>query len=462
LLPVQIKTIFNTIDFINMSTETKVEKPKKEKPANLVIPPPKPKLSKAERRALQEQQRAAKSALQQGNQGGGKPPTNEQKSSATSTPKQPQQQPPNQPADTPKTATTRSTAGGLVSHLKAHQDPELLFETGATLRASIGADTTQLHPAVVERGYRFSTGQIRGGNARCRAMLETFAAILPDYVNASNSTDEDFRQTIDQMILKPAFTYWTEHCRPHSVSMGNAFTFLKTAVASLDRDLDAMACVDKLQESIHAYERERIEYAMAAIADLTCQKLLRDRDEVLLVYGHSEVITKILQGAVSACRQLRVILVDSRPLLEGKKQLEKIRELGIPCTYILLNAMTYVFQDVTKVLLGTAAMMSDGSVMGRVGTASVAMVAAAHNIPVLVCGETYKISNRVQLESITNNELGDPNLVSTDGDTTNSKRLNLLYDLTPASFVSGIVTELGIVPPTSIAVLLREMNPQEK
>lgn len=443
-----------------MTDETKKEKSKKEKPANLVIPPPKPKLSKAERRALQEQQRAAKSALQ-GDQGGSKSANTEQ-SPAISKAKQSQQQQHSQSSDMSKTATTRSSASGLVSHLKAHQNPEQLFETGATLKASIDGDTALLHPAVLETGYRFATGQIRGGNARCRAMLQTFAAILPEYVNASNSADDDFRQIIDQVILKPAFTYWTEHCRPHSVSMGNAFTFLKTAVASLDRGLDAVEYVDKLQESIKAYERERIEYAMAAIADLTCQKLLHDRNEVILVYGHSEVITKILEDAVSACKQLRVILVDSRPLMEGKKQLEKIRELGIPCSYILLNAVTYVFQDVTKVLLGASAMMSDGSVMGRVGTASVAMAAAAHNIPVLVCGETYKISNRVQLESITNNELGDSSLVSADEDTTHFKRLNLLYDLTPASFVSGIVTELGIVPPTSVAVLLREMNPQEK
>ncbi|KAL3796386.1 hypothetical protein HJC23_004183 [Cyclotella cryptica] len=38
------------------------QKKEKSKPANLVIPPKKPKLSKAERRELQERQRAAKAA----------------------------------------------------------------------------------------------------------------------------------------------------------------------------------------------------------------------------------------------------------------------------------------------------------------------------------------------------------------------------------------------------------------
>jgi translation initiation factor eIF-2B subunit delta len=98
------------------------------------------------------------------------------------------------------------------------------------------------------------------------------------------------------------------------------------------------------------------------------------------------------------------------------------------------------------------------------------MMARSHNVPVLVCCETFKISNRVQLESITGNELGDPDDLmppsmslekwkSSRGE--HLRLLNLLYDLTPNEFVSGIVTEMGILPPTSVAVLLREMNPQD-
>jgi translation initiation factor eIF-2B subunit delta len=125
--------------------------------------------------------------------------------------------------------------------------------------------------------------------------------------------------------------------------------------------------------------------------------------------------------------------------------------------------------------------MSDGSILSRVGSASVALMAKSHNVPVLVCCETYKISNRVQLESITWNELGNPEDVlsptmsshtwneesdekkesGVGGNCNNLRLLNLLYDLTPSEFVSGIVTEMGILPPTSVAVLLREMNPQD-
>ena len=34
--------------------------------------------------------------------------------------------------------------------------------------------------------------------------------------------------------------------------------------------------------------------------------------------------------------------------------------------------------------------------------------------------------------------------------------LNLVYDVTPSEFVTLIVTEFGLVPPTSVPVILRE------
>jgi translation initiation factor eIF-2B subunit delta len=192
------------------------------------------------------------------------------------------------------------------------------------------------------------------------------------------------------------------------------------------------------------------------------------------VYGNSEAISLALRQATlngdcddSAGRPKafsRVVVVDSHPLWEGRTMLKSLRGAGVDCSYVALNSISYVMPDVTKVLLGASALMSDGSVLGRSGSAAVALVAHSHRVPVLVCAETYKISNRVQLESVTMNELGGFPYVNKENEARDKgsfKKLHLLYDLTPAQFVSGIVTELGIVPPTSVAVLLREMNPHD-
>jgi len=64
-----------------------------------------------------------------------------------------------------------------------------------------------------------------------------------------------------------------------------------------------------------------------------------------------------------------------------------------------------VFQA-TKVMLGAHGLLANGYVMSRVGTALISLIAKASNVPVLVCCETYKFSERVQTDSFVFNELG--------------------------------------------------------
>ena len=377
--------------------------------------------------------------------------------------------------------------------------------------------TETLHPEVIELGLKYASGEIKGDNERCRSMMQVFLQVLEDYVlpesststttesststsknnnnkntnnnNNNNNTNDggDFRHHFDHQVLKPSFQFWTVKCRPHSVSMGNAFTFLKTAVASLERDVSLNDAKRELEDTIERYLQERLEYADRAIAQHALSKI-HDGD-VLLTFGHTEAIEVLLRTAYHEEKiDFYVWVVDGgdnaaqqqtttqRPLLtEGKRLLQSLREVGIPCGYIQLNALTYVMQQVTKVFLGASALLVNGSIYGQIGTACVALLAKNHHVPVLVCCETYKISNKVQLESITQNELGNPNDLlmllppvnnnnkssrsSKSNNTPNNlKAANLLYDVTPDKFVSGIITELGIIPPTSVAVLLREMN----
>ena len=123
-------------------------------------------------------------------------------------------------------------------------------------------------------------------------------------------------------------------------------------------------------------------------------------------------------------------------------------------------------------MLGAAAVMSNGAVLSRAGTAAVAMSASLAHVPVIICSETYKFHERVQLDSITNNELADPAaLLRHDGipleikdavlrsdnhSPSSLSMLNIVYDTTPADYISVVITEVGALPPTSVPVVLRE------
>ena len=73
--------------------------------------------------------------------------------------------------------------------------------------------------------------------------------------------------------------------------------------------------------------------------------------------------------------------------------------------------MRVFWQEVTKVFMGASGALSNGTILARTGSASVAMAAHAMQRPVIVCCETLKFQDRVQLDSITYNELGDPHLL---------------------------------------------------
>lgn len=125
-------------------------------------------------------------------------------------------------------------------------------------------------------------------------------------------------------------------------------------------------------------------------------------------------------------------------------------------------------KNVTKVFMGTHAILNNGSSYSRIGSAAVAMAATDKRIPVMICSETYKFINRTQVDSLVMNEKSNPdNLVHTKKDDTspvladwkhspNLNILNLMYDVTPAKYISLVITEIGMIPCTSAPVIWRE------
>lgn len=207
---------------------------------------------------------------------------------------------------------------------------------------------------------------------------------------------------------------------------------------------------------------------MAAIAiSLKVREKISNGD-VILTFGCSSLIKRTLVEACKAQLKFKVIVVDSRPDHEGQEMLKSLTMMGINCTYVLINAVSFVMPEVTKVLLGAHALLANGYVMSRCGTGQIALVAKSYNVPVLVCCETHKFSERVQTDAFVFNEIGDPNaLIKNKNSRETSDHLkdwesiphltplNLRYDITPPELVTAVVTEVAILPCTSVQVILR-------
>lgn len=252
--------------------------------------------------------------------------------------------------------------------------------------------------------------------------------------------------------------------------MGTAIRWLKLKISKVDIDEPDSSAKEALCEAIDEYIRDRVILADTVIAKSASEQCIKDGD-VILTYAKSSIVQQTLAQAYNDGRKFRVIIVDSRPLFEGKALARGLVDIGMDVKYCLMNGLSNCIRDATKVLLGAHAMMSNGRLFSRIGTAQVAMEANDFDIPVIVLCESIKCTEKVALDSIVLNEVAPPDellLPSTGSEfsgslarwreTKNLQLLNLMYDVTPADYIAMIVTELGIVPPSSVPVLQRLAN----
>jgi translation initiation factor eIF-2B subunit delta len=88
--------------------------------------------------------------------------------------------------------------------------------------------------------------------------------------------------------------------------------------------------------------------------------------------------------------------------------IQKLVSAGIQCKYVLIGSIYVALKSVTKVIMGTHAILNNGCSYSRVGSALVSMAAADRQIPVIIiCAETYKFVDKTQVDSFVLNERGN-------------------------------------------------------
>lgn len=245
--------------------------------------------------------------------------------------------------------------------------------------------------------------------------------------------------------------------------MGNAIRWLKVEISGVDPDTPESKAKSDLCEAIDHFIKERITFADQVISTSATEKIY-DGD-VVLTYAKSSIVQQTLVEAFRQGKKFRVIVIDSRPLFEGKNLARALANLGLEVQYALTQSISHAIKDATKVFLGAHAMMSNGRLYSRVGTAIVAMCAKEADIPVIVCCESIKFTDKVALDSIVTNEVAPPDELILQGNSSsalstwrevpNLQLLNIMYDLTPAEYITMVITEHGSLPPSAVPVVHR-------
>lgn len=157
---------------------------------------------------------------------------------------------------------------------------------------------------------------------------------------------------------------------------------------------------------------------------------------------------------------IKVYADETRPVLQGSRLTAfELQQAGIDVTLICDNmaAMVMAQGKVQAVIVGTDRVAANGDVANKIGTYGVAVLAKAHGIPFYVAaplssvdlatttGAEIPIEER-PIEEVTH---GLGKQVAPDG----IKVYNPAFDITPARYITAIVTETGIYKPEQICRL---------
>eukprot|EP01028_Stygiella_incarcerata_P012955 TRINITY_DN80991_c0_g1_i1.p1 TRINITY_DN80991_c0_g1~~TRINITY_DN80991_c0_g1_i1.p1 ORF type:complete len:391 (+),score=84.91 TRINITY_DN80991_c0_g1_i1:228-1400(+) len=316
-----------------------------------------------------------------------------------------------------------------------------------------------VHPAFCRLALMYSERRIFGSTARCKALAEALKEFVRDFHTPSG---KEFKREFNAQL-----TLQIDHVnkvRPKSVGMGNLLKHLKLWPEKLSANMSEDEMKESLVGVLDDYVEARILVPGDTIAENGAARI-KDND-VVLTFGHSSVVKHVLEYAHNHHVSFSVVVIDSRPYFEGRRMTRELVACGIPCTYALVSGISHVLPRASLVFLGAHALLYNGALVARAGSAVVAMMANHFHKPVVVCAESFKFSDLSSLNHLSVNELGhqDELMSSRKGEPVDLTRMskvdvrNLVYDLAPAEHIDMVVCEWGCIPPTSIPAVFRELS----
>jgi methylthioribose-1-phosphate isomerase len=162
----------------------------------------------------------------------------------------------------------------------------------------------------------------------------------------------------------------------------------------------------------------------------------------------------VIRAAAEAGKNPRVWVDETRPVLQGARLTAwELDRLGIDATLVadVMAGSLMASGDVDLVVVGADRVAANGDVANKVGTYSLAVLAAHHDIPFYVAAPTATIDLATKSGAAIPVEERSPDEVHMIGRSRFSPAgmaaLNRAFDITPAALVTAIVTELGLARP---------------
>ncbi|MCB9137042.1 MAG: S-methyl-5-thioribose-1-phosphate isomerase [Caldilineaceae bacterium] len=162
----------------------------------------------------------------------------------------------------------------------------------------------------------------------------------------------------------------------------------------------------------------------------------------------------VIRTAHEQGKQVHAYLDETRPRLQGAAlSAWELIQLGVPHTVIVDGASGHIMRTrgVDLCVVGCDRVAANGDTANKIGTYNLALVAHAHGVPFYVAAPTSTIDLATPTgDDIAIEERG-PEEVTTIGGVqvtpAGANVANPAFDVTPAAYITAVITEMGIARP---------------
>jgi len=162
----------------------------------------------------------------------------------------------------------------------------------------------------------------------------------------------------------------------------------------------------------------------------------------------------VVRAAVEQGKKIQVFADETRPLLQGARlTVWELAKDGIPAVLITDTMAGWLMRkgEISVVIVGADRIARNGDTANKIGTYSVAVLAKENGVPFYVAAPTSTIDTRLEDGSRIPIEARKPEEVREVCGrlvTVPSVEVrNPAFDVTPAKYISGIITERGVFRP---------------
>ena len=202
---------------------------------------------------------------------------------------------------------------------------------------------------------------------------------------------------------------------------------------------------------------EDIEVLLSSIEDkiaLYGKEQLKEKNAIL-THCHSRTIEKIILQTFKENGNLKVYTTETRPMFQGRITATNLAAAGISVNLITDGFAPYLISqnEIKAFIIGADAILSDGSIINKVGSFGIALSAWRENIPVYIACTLLKyVPQELKMESRDSNEIWDspPSGVTI---------INPAFDIVPEKFITGLITEAGFLKTSEVTSKIKEIYP---